>query len=326
MSCGAGVRVCGVTVSMRVMSAGAGYRYLLDSVAVADGRREAGRPLVDYYTEPGCPPGRWLGSGCATLAAPLRPGSVVGEEQLALLLGEGRDPTTGDALGHAYPRYPTVADRVARRTNALDPKLGADQRAAALAAIGAEEAARPTRRAVAGYDLTFSVPKSVSVLWALAPADVRRQIVAAHHAAIDDTLALFEAEVAATRMGATGPDGAVAQVEVDGVIAAAFDHHDSRAGDPQLHTHVVVANKVRTRLDGKWRSLDGRPVHAAVVALSEHYRAALADHLTRRLGVVWQQRHRGPTATPHGTLPESPKCSSTGSPPAPARSSRPSRS
>jgi hypothetical protein len=311
---------------MRVMSAGAGYRYLLDSVAVADGRREAGRPLVDYYTEPGCPPGRWLGSGCATLAAPLRPGSVVGEEQLALLLGEGRDPTTGDALGHAYPRYPTVADRVARRTNALDPKLGADQRAAALAAIGAEEAARPTRRAVAGYDLTFSVPKSVSVLWALAPADVRRQIVAAHHAAIDDTLALFEAEVAATRMGATGPDGAVAQVEVDGVIAAAFDHHDSRAGDPQLHTHVVVANKVRTRLDGKWRSLDGRPVHAAVVALSEHYRAALADHLTRRLGVVWQQRHRGPTATPHGTLPESPKCSSTGSPPAPARSSRPSRS
>ncbi len=70
--------------------------------------------------------------------------------------------------------------------------------------------------------------------------------------------------MAATRMGANGPDGAVAQVPVTGVIAVAFDHFDSRAGDPQLHTHVVVANKVQTAIDGKWRSLDGRPVHAAM--------------------------------------------------------------
>jgi conjugative relaxase-like TrwC/TraI family protein len=76
-------------------------------------------------------------------------------------------------------------------------------------------------------------------------------------------------------------------------LAAAFDHYDSRAGDPQLHTHVVIANKVQAVCDGRWRALDGRPVHASVVALSEHYNAVLADHLTTRLGVTWTRRDRG---------------------------------
>ena len=50
---------------------------------------------------------------------------------------------------------------------------------------------------------------------------------------------------------------------VAGVAAVAYDHFDSRAGDPQLHTHVVIANKVLTVMDGRWRSLDGRPVFAS---------------------------------------------------------------
>ena len=115
----------------------------------------------------------------------------------------------------------------------------------------------------------------------------------AHHAAVAQVLAFLEREVAATRTGATARDGAVAQVDVTGVIAAAFDHFDSRAGDPHLHTHVVVSNKVQTVLDGKWRSLDGRPMHAAVVALSELHEALFADALTRELGVEWEQRERG---------------------------------
>lgn len=118
-------------------------------------------------------------------------------------------------------------------------------------------------------------------------------IEAAHHAAIADVIELMERDVAATRTGASGPDGAVAQVDVAGLIATAFDHYDSRAGDPQLHTHVVIANKAKTVRDGKWRTLDGRPLHAAVVALSEHYNAVLADRLTRELGVMWQSRQRG---------------------------------
>jgi len=72
-----------------------------------------------------------------------------------------------------------------------------------------------------------------------------------------------------TRIGANGPRGAVAQVEVRGVIATAYDHYDdSRASDPQLHTHVVVANRVQAVQDGKWRTLDSRAIHTAVTGLS----------------------------------------------------------
>lgn len=284
---------------MRVMSAGDGYRYLIDSVAVGDGQRDPARALTSYYDEAGTPPGRWLGAGLPGLGdGAIGAGDRVTEEQLARLLGQGRDPVTGRPLGRAFPSRPSLADRVAARLADLPADLDGQARADAEAAIRAEETARRTRRAVAGYDFTFSAPKSVSVWWALADEPTRRRIVAAHHAAIADTIALMEAQVAATRTGVDATDGAVAQVDVDGLIATAFDHHDSRNGDPQLHTHVVIANKVRTCLDGKWRSLDGRPVHAAVVALSEHYNAVLADLLTRDLGVGWEQRDRGPDRNP----------------------------
>jgi conjugative relaxase-like TrwC/TraI family protein len=108
----------------------------------------------------------------------------------------------------------------------------------------------------------------------------------------------MEREVAATRTGATAGDGAVAQVDVTGLIATAFDHFDSRAGDPHLHTHVVISNKAKTVLDGKWRSLDGRPMHAAVVALSELHEAVFADHMTRTFGVSWEAREMGRDRNP----------------------------
>lgn len=285
---------CGVTVSMRVMSAGDGYRYLLASVAAGDGGRDLSTPLTRYYAEVGCPPGFWLGSGVRSLGeGQLRSGDTVSEEQLQLLLGRGCNPVTGDPLGHAYPSYRSREDRIAARVAALAPELSVDDRAQAVDDIEAEEAARPVRRAVAGYDYTFSVPKSVSALWAVTDAATQTAIVVAHHAAIADVVGLMEREVAATRTGVNGPDGAVAQVEVEGLIATAYDHYDSRAGDPQLHTHVVISNKVRTVYDGRWRSLDGRPMHAATVALSEHYNGLLADHLTRALAVGWEARDRG---------------------------------
>lgn len=291
---GLAFRWCGVTVSMRVMSAGDGYRYLLASVAAGDGQRDLSTPLTRYYAEAGCPPGFWLGTGVRSLGGGrLRAGDMVSEDQLQLLLGRGRDPITGDPLGHAYPVYRSREERSTERIAALDPELSVDDRAAAVTGIETEEAARPIRRAVAGYDYTFSVPKSVSALWAVADDVTQTRIVAAHHAAVADIVELMEREVAATRTGANGPDGAVAQVEVDGLIATAYDHYDSRAGDPQLHTHVVISNKVRTVYDGRWRSLDGRPMHAATVALSEHYNGLLADHLTRTLGVGWEARDRG---------------------------------
>ena len=265
-----------MSVSMRVMSAGDGYKYLLRTVAAADGDRLLSTPLTRYYAEAGTPPGRWLGSGMPALAdGRIEAGSRVSEVQLELLLGMGRDPGTGAPLGRAYPEYAA-------------PESGPDGVTSPVSATSQQT----RRRAVAGYDFTFSLPKSASVLWAIADADTQAKIAQAHHNATDDVLAFMERELAATRAGEAGRDGAVAQVEVAGLIAAAFDHFDSRAGDPQLHTHVVVSNKVRTVFDGMWRSLDGRPLHSGTVALSELHNAVFADHLTRALGVGWERRER----------------------------------
>ncbi|MCK3769946.1 relaxase domain-containing protein [Microbacterium aerolatum] len=284
---------------MRVMSAGDGYKYLLRTVAAGDGDRSLSTPLTRYYAEEGSPPGFWLGSGVGTLGGgQIAQGDQVSESQLQLLVGMGRDPITGAPLGRAYPEYRAVTERVAERVSALDPTIGPLARTEAVAAIQAEEAARGTRRAVAGYDFTFSVPKSASVLWAVADAGTQSLIADAHHAAVAEVVAFMEREVAATRAGATGRDGAVAQVDVHGLIATAFDHYDSRAGDPHLHTHVVISNKVQTVLDGKWRSLDGRPMHAATVALSELHEAVFADHLTRTFGVEWEAREMGRDRNP----------------------------
>src|SRR5690606_23147194 len=113
-----------------------------------------------------------------------------------------------------------------------------------------------------------------------------------------EVVAFLEREVATTRVGVAGPEGAVAHVDVAGVLATAFDHYDSRSGDPQLHTHVVVSNKVLTVQDQKWRTLAGRPVHASVVALSELYNATLADRITGMFGIEWEARTRGRDRNP----------------------------
>ena len=288
-----------MTVSMRVMSAGDGYKYLLKSVAAGDGGRSLSTPLTRYYAEAGTPPGFWMGSGLGRLGhGELVEKAQVSEAQLALLIGTGHDPITGDPLGRAYQQFASIGERIKQRVDALDPELGPSARAQEVAAIEAEEAERGTRRAVAGYDFTFSVPKSVSTIWAVADVGTQSLVAEAHHAAVAELVAFLEREVAATRVGATGPDGAVAHVDVAGVVAAAFDHYDSRSGDPQLHTHVVISNKVLTVQDGCWRTLAGRPMHAVVVAVSELYNAALADQLTRVLGVEWEARERGRDRNP----------------------------
>ena len=282
-----------MTVSLRVMTAGDGVAYLLRSVVTGDGDRSLSTPLTRYYAETGTPPGMWMGSGVGEFGhAQLAAGDVVTARQLENLLGGGRDPLTGEPLGRAFAKHEPLRDRIANRVAQLDPHLNVLQRAGAMARIEGEETARGTRRAVAGFDLTFSVPKSVSVLWGLADAGTQAMLVEAHHAAVEQVLGFFEREVAATRVGADNGRGLVARVDVVGVAATAYDHYDSRAGDPQLHTHVVVSNKVKTAADGKWRTLDSQQVHSAVVALSEYYNAVLADRLTATLGLGWQRRVR----------------------------------
>ncbi|MCV2491675.1 relaxase domain-containing protein [Geodermatophilus sp. YIM 151500] len=150
---------------------------------------------------------------------------------------------------------------------------------------------RPATTAVAGYDLTFSPVKSVSALWALAPRAVAEQIEAAHATAVADALAWLEENACFTRLGTDG----VRQVETTGLIAPVFTHRDSRTGDPDLHSHVAVSNKVQTRRDGHWRALDGRVLHKAAVTASERYDTRLEAHLVFRLGVRFADR---PGATP----------------------------
>ena len=144
---------------------------------------------------------------------------------------------------------------------------------------------RPQTTAVAGYDLTFSPVKSVSTLWALAEPAVAAQIEKAHRAAVADALSFIEQHALFSRTGANG----IRQVDVQGLVAAAFTHRDSRAGDPDLHTHVAVANKVQT-LDGRWLSIDGRILFKATVAASETYNTALENHLRDSLGLRFAER------------------------------------
>jgi conjugative relaxase-like TrwC/TraI family protein len=282
-----------MTVSIRVMAAGDGYQYLLNSVVTGDGDRDTASAMTRYYLESGTPPGTWAGSGLIGLSGDVTAGTAVSEEQLRRLMGFGQDPNSGEQLGRPYRNFTTAAERVERRVEKLSDVLSGEERGTQTALIEAEEAAKPTGAPVAGFDLTFSVPKSVSTLWAVADGGTQALIAQAHHAATQDMIELFERDVAMTRIGAKGPRGAVAQVEVRGVIATAYDHYDSRASDPQLHTHVVVANRVQAVHDGKWRTLDSRAIHAAVTGLSEHYNAVLSDRLTQVLGVGWEARERG---------------------------------
>src|SRR4051794_23252254 len=147
------------------------------------------------------------------------------------------------------------------------------------------ELSRPRTTAVAGYDLTFSPVKSVSTLWAVADPAVSSLIEQAHQAAVADALRFLETHALFTREGTNG----VRQVNVRGLVATAFTHRDSRAGDPDLHTHVAVANKAQT-LQGRWLAIDGRLLFKAAVAASETYNTALEHHLSGRLGVRFAER------------------------------------
>jgi conjugative relaxase-like TrwC/TraI family protein len=125
----------------------------------------------------------------------------------------------------------------------------------------------------------------VSTLWAVASTELARTIEDAHHAAVHDTLAWLEQHATYTRLGRNG----IRQVDTRGLVAAAFTHRDSRACDPDLHTHVAISNKVQT-LHGQWRALDGRVLHKAAVAASERYNTRLEAELVDRLGVTFTER------------------------------------
>lgn len=142
---------------------------------------------------------------------------------------------------------------------------------------------------VTGYDLTFSAPKSVSALWAIGGPQIATEIAQAHKAAMRAALDYLDDHAAVSRKGT---DGAI-PIRTAGFAAAIFDHRTSRAGDPQLHSHALVVNKLRCA-DGGWRSIDGHEVYHHKKAAGALYQAALRAELTARLGLAFEP------ATVHG--------------------------
>ncbi len=136
--------------------------------------------------------------------------------------------------------------------------------------------------AVTGYDLTFSAPKSVSALWALGDPGTVEAVDAAHAAAVRAALGFLDSHASVSRRGKDGID----QITSHGLAAALFDHRTSRTGDPQLHTHALVINKVRCA-DGAWRTLDGHEIYHHKKAAGAIYQTALRTELTNRLPVTF---------------------------------------
>ncbi len=275
------------------MSLGSGYRYLMESVAAGDGIRHQSTSLADYYADSGTPPGVFLGAGLAALDGGngVEIGSEVTDDHLFNLLGMCADPITGEPLGRSPMRSRPASDaQGGQRIGAIGPVGGPTGRVdPALANRSQERARNLTNRApVAGFDLTFSPSKSISTAWALADVGTKAKISACHRRAIEVVLTYAEREVFHSRSGKNG----VVQEDVEGVVATAFTHWDSRAGDPQLHDHVVVANRARSVSDGQWRTLDSRGLFKSVVMLGELHQGVLADLLTQELGWGWEGRSR----------------------------------
>ena len=206
-----------------------------------------------YYTDSGEKPGRWASRGAMNVTA----GSLVTSAALRAALA-CVDPGTGEQLGRKY-------NPAGRYTDALG--------------------VRRRRKAMSAYDMTYSVPKSVSVAWAVSDDDTRKQIEAAFDASTEAVIFYLQRYAVASRAGAGGTE----RVEVpDGATVARFDHHSSRSGDPQLHAHLLFMNRVLCD-DGAWRTLDGRLLFERAMPASLYGAAVLRVELSQRLGWHWDR-------------------------------------
>ncbi|MGH8981578.1 MAG: MobF family relaxase, partial [Acidimicrobiales bacterium] len=137
----------------------------------------------------------------------------------------------------------------------------------------------PAKR-VAGLDLTFSAPKSVSLLYGFADEQISSVVRDAHADAVTDALGYLERRALRVRRGAGGTE----LLTAEGLVAAAFVHRTSRAGDPQLHTHVLFANLAYGN-DGVWSATWPRLFYHHARTAGFLYQASLRARLTDTLGV-----------------------------------------
>lgn len=148
------------------------------------------------------------------------------------------------------------------------------------------ENSKKHQTAIAGFDLVFTPSKSVSIAWGLGDKQLRKDIEAAHEHAIQDVVRHLESNVVMTRRGHNG----IRQIDTkSGIIGTKFRHYDSRAGDPNLHDHVVIANRVEGA-DDKWSSIDGRVLYQYGVECSELYNSKVQEYVTQLTGLQFEPR------------------------------------
>jgi conjugative relaxase-like TrwC/TraI family protein len=228
--------------------------------------RSVAAGLDDYYAGKGESPGEWAGNGATGLGLE----GEVAEGELGSLI-RGRHPKTGEELRTAVRARTITVERIDAETGRrwLEEKRLAP---------------------VAGFDLVFSTPKSVSLLHALGDLETRQAIAEAHRSAWRAALAFLEAEACVTRRGKDG----YLRERGEGFVAAAYQHRTNRAQDSHLHTHVIVANMTRSPSDGEWRALDGEAILKTYrLAAGYLHEAHLRYELSQRLGVEWETPEKG---------------------------------
>jgi conjugative relaxase-like TrwC/TraI family protein len=193
----------------------------------------------------------------------------------------GQGEVAGAWMGRGAARLGLVGD------------VAGDELRAAFGGIdpttGRRLAGREGAKRVPGWDLTFSAPKSVSVLFGLGGEAVAKEVAASHGAAVVAGLAYLEEHATVSRRRV---DGEIEPVKGEGLVVAAFRHRTSRAGDPQLHSHALVANVVE-HVDGGSGAIHSPVIYRHARTAGFIYQAVLRGELTERLGVRWEGLHNG---------------------------------
>jgi conjugative relaxase-like TrwC/TraI family protein len=144
----------------------------------------------------------------------------------------------------------------------------------------------PRQDAMPAWDLVFRPHKDVSILYALGDETTGRRVAEAHQTGVRAAVAYLDGQVG-TRTGRHGAE----HVQGEGLLAVGFTHRTSRAGDPLLHTHLIITNRTQGP-DGLWRTLDSRDLLAHRATADAMYQAAYQQELTRTLGVRWEAPDR----------------------------------
>ena len=283
-------------------------------IGTSDRSPEPGRAGASYYLAPadkgGEPPGRWQGGGVADLG--FREGQIIERDVFERLYGkflDPRDPAGQTRLGRAPQRF-RCGEEIYRALLALEPEATAERRAQLMI-----EAKSQVRAPVQYFDATFSVSKSITLLhasamasaaraaaagdleaagyWEQAAADVWACVQAGNRAALE----YLQREAGYTRSGYHGRQaGEVATgrwEDAHGFIVGSFAQHTSRDGDPQLHIHNLILNRVKRESDGAYRTLDSRALHEHRGAAAAIATVVMESALSREFGTGWVARADG---------------------------------